>query len=130
MSVDGRQRVMVGTTSRAITAYGGAELLRETMRVVGVVEAVGGHVHLKQRDRGLSEAAFVATMAESIALGARCLDDLAVPRGDAAQEMLRGFAVPAPQTAGTWLRRFTLGHVRQLDQALARCSATPSGPRG
>lgn len=120
MSVDGRQRVMVGTTSRAITAYGGAELLRETMRVVGVAEAVDEHVHLKARARGLSEARFVAATAESIALGARCLDDLVMGRGDAAQEILRGFAVPAPQTAGTWLRRFTLGHIRQLDKALAQ----------
>ena len=119
MSVDGRARVVVGTTSRALTAYGGAELLRETMRVVGVTGAVSAHVHLKHRARGLSEAEFVAAMAESIALGARCLDDLAVARGDAAQEMLRGFPVPAPQTAGTWLRRFTLGHIRQLDKALA-----------
>lgn len=119
MSVDGGQRVLVGTTSRALTAYGGAELLRETMRVVGVMRAVDDHVRLKQRARGLSEAEFVAAMAEAIALGARCLDDLTVTRADAAQEMLRGFGVPAPQTAGTWLRRFSLGHVRQLDKALA-----------
>jgi hypothetical protein len=99
-------------------------LLRETMRVVGVAEAVAKHVHLKQRGRGLSEAGFVAATSESIALGAQCLDDLAVARGDGAQETLRGFAVPAPQTAGTWLRRFTLGHVRQLDKALAEVQRT------
>ena len=58
-------------------------------------------------------------MAESIGLGACCLDDLAVARGDGVQETLRGFSVSAPQTAGTWLRRFTLGHVGQLDKALA-----------
>jgi hypothetical protein len=110
----------VGTTSRAITAYGGAELLRETMRVVGLEEAVTEHVHLKTRARGLSEAQFVVATAESIALGARCLDDLVTARGDVAQELLRGFAVPAPQTAGTWLRRFSLGHVRQLDKALTQ----------
>jgi hypothetical protein len=57
-------------------------------------------------------------VAESIALGARCLDDLAVARGDTAQALLRGFEVPAPQTAGTWLRRFTLGHISQLNKAL------------
>lgn len=118
MSVDGGQRVLVGTTSRAITAYGGAELLRETARVVGLEAAVGEHLHLKARARGLSEARFVLAMAESIALGARCLDDLATSRGDAAQALLRGFSVPAPQTAGTWLRRFSLGHIRQLDKAL------------
>jgi len=68
--------VRVGTTDRAITAYGGAELLRETMRAVGLADAVDTFVHVKQRQRGLSEAEFVAAMAESIALGARCLDDL------------------------------------------------------
>ncbi|MCA1709272.1 MAG: IS1380 family transposase, partial [Actinobacteria bacterium] len=39
-------------------------------------------------------------------------------RADRAQEELRGFAVPAPQTAGSFLKRFTLGHIRQLDRAL------------
>jgi hypothetical protein len=57
-------------------------------------------------------------MAESIALGARCLDDLAVTRADAAQSLLRGHEIPAPQTAGAWLRRFTLGHIGQLNKAL------------
>jgi hypothetical protein len=130
VSVDGRAGVMVGTTSRALTAYGGAELLRETMRVVGLMPAVDNHVRLKHRARGLSEGEFVAASAESVALGARCLDDLAVPRGDAAQEMLRGFPVPAPQTAGTWLRRFSLGHIRQLDKALAEVQRNAFGAAG
>ena len=112
--------VRVGTTSRAITAHGGALLLRETMRAVGLEPAIEAHLHLKQRDRGLSEAEFVTATAESIALGAGCLDDLAVARADDAQTQLRGFGVPAPQTAGTWLRRFSLGHIRQLDKALAQ----------
>ncbi len=108
----------VGTTSRAITSYGGAELLRETARAVGLDDAVRRCLHLKARARGLSESEFVASVAESIALGARCLDDLAVTRADAAQGMLRGYDVPAPQTAGAWLRRFTLGHISQLNKAL------------
>jgi len=112
--------VRVGTTGRAITAYGGAELLRETARAVGLADAVETSVSLKRRARGLSEAQFVAGVAESIALGARCLDDLAVARSDSAQEQLRGFAIPAPQTTGAWLRRFTLGHVSQLNKALTQ----------
>jgi hypothetical protein len=108
----------VDTTSKVITAYGGAELLRETARAVGLDRSVAQWVHVKERERGLSEAQFVVSMSESIALGARCLDDLAVARSDHAQRELRGYAVPAPQTAGTWLRRFTLGHIRQLDKAL------------
>lgn len=110
--------VRVETTGRALTAYGGAELLRETARSLGVAEEIGSCLSLKQRARGLSDAEFVLATAESIACGARCLDDLVVARGDVAQEQLRGFAVPAPQTAGAWLRRFTLGHLGQLNKAL------------
>jgi hypothetical protein len=110
--------VRVEIISRAVTAYSGAELLRATARAVGVADAVEASVSLKKRARGLSDAEFVAGITESIALGARCLDDLAVARGDVAQAQLRGFDVPAPQTAGAWLRRFTLGHLGQLNRAL------------
>ena len=110
--------IRVGTTSRAITSFGGTSLLRETARAVGLDEAVEQSLHLKARARGLSESQFVVGMAESIALGARCLDDLAVTRADAAQNLLRGYEIPAPQTAGAWLRRFTLGHIGQLNKAL------------
>lgn len=113
-------RVTVGTTRREITAYGGAELLRATMRAVGLGEAVEERLRLKQRARGLSEAEFVCGMAEGVACGAACLDDLAVHRADEAQTVLRGFPLPAPQTAGSWLRRFYLPHIKQLDRALER----------
>ncbi len=39
-------------------------------------------------------------------------------RADRVQETLRGFPTPASQTAGSFLRRFTLGHIRQFDKAL------------
>jgi hypothetical protein len=109
----------VETTDRAVTAFGGAELLREAGRAVGLAEVLGP-LALKKRARGLSDAQFVLGIAESVALGASCLDDLAVTRADEVQAELRGFPVPAPQTAGTWLRRFTRGHVRQLDTMLCR----------
>ncbi len=112
--------VRVESTERAITAFGGAELLREAGRAVGLAAELDDWLLLKKRARGLSDTEFVMGMAESIALGAGCLDDLAVNRADIAQAELRGFEVPAPQTAGSWLRRFTLGHIRQLGKALLR----------
>ena len=112
--------VRVGTTDRAITAFAGAELLREAARAVGIASALDDCLKLKKRARGLSDTEFAMAMAESVALGAGCLDDLAVTRADAAQAQLRGFDVPAPQTAGAWLRRFTLGHIRQLGKAMLR----------
>jgi Transposase DDE domain group 1 len=110
--------VRVATTDRAITAFGGAELLREAGRAVGLGAELDDCIKLKKRDRGLSDTEFVMGMAESVALGASCLDDLAVNRADRAQAELRGFEIPAPQTAGAWLRRFTLGHIRQLGKAM------------
>ncbi len=110
--------VHISTTKRKITAQAGSVLIRQAARVVGLGAAIAEHLHLKKRARGLSEAQFVTAMAEAIALGAGCLDDLAVGRGDEVQTDLRGFRVPAPQTAGSFLRRFTLGHIRQLDVAL------------
>ncbi len=112
------RRVEVATTDREITAHAGAVLLRQAANAVGLARSIGQHLRLKRRTRGLSEAQFVLGMAEAVALGADCLDDLAVARSDTAQETLRGFATPAPQTAGNFLRRFTLGHIRQLDKSL------------
>ena len=108
----------ISTTNRNITAHAGAVLIRAAATAVGLTAAISSHLRLKRRARGLSEAEFILGMAEAIALGATCLDDLAVARADAAQQELRGFHIPAPQTAGSFLRRFTLGHICQLDKAL------------
>jgi hypothetical protein len=108
----------VSTTDRNLTAHAGAVLIRAAAHAVGLGSAIAAHLRLKKRARGLSEAETIVAMAEAVALGATCLDDLAIARADHAQQELRGFAVPAPQTAGSFLRRFTLGHIRQLDKAL------------
>ncbi|MCA1672542.1 MAG: IS1380 family transposase, partial [Actinobacteria bacterium] len=108
----------VSTTDRNLTAHAGAVLIQAAAHGVGLGSAIAAHLQLKKRARGLSEAETILVMAEAVALGATCLDDLAIARSDQAQEELRGFAVPAPQTAGSFLRRFTLGHIRQLDRAL------------
>jgi hypothetical protein len=108
----------VSTTDRDLTSHAGAVLIRAVARAVGLGSAIAAHVRLKQRARGLTEAESILAMSEAVALGATCLDDLAIARADHAQQELRGFAVPAPQTAGAFLRRFTLGHIRQLDKAL------------
>ena len=61
--------VRVETTDRAITAFGGAELLREAARAVGLAEVLDDYLSLKKRARGLSDTDFAVGMAESIALG-------------------------------------------------------------
>ncbi len=119
MSINRSTRAFtVSTTERNLTSHAGAVLIRAAGHAVGLGTAIAAQLQLKKRARGLSEDRSIVAMAEAVALGATCLDDFAVARSDHAQEELRGFAVPAPQTAGTFLRRFTLGHIRQFDKAL------------
>lgn len=119
MSINRSPRAFtVSTTDRNLTAHAGAVLIRAAAYGVGLGASIAAHLRLKKRARGLSEAESILAMTEAVALGAECLDDLAVARADHVQEELRGFAVPAPQTAGSFLKRFTLGHIRQLDKAL------------
>lgn len=108
----------VSTTNREITAQAGAVLVREAASAVGLGRAIEENLHLKERARGFGEAESILATSEAVALGAGCLEDLAVARADPVQEKLRGFPVPAPQTAGTFLRRFTVGHIASFDKAL------------
>src|SRR5438132_4089805 len=114
----GAPKVEISTTKRKITAHAGAVLVRATAEAIGLGPAIDAHLRLKVRDRGLSEAESILGMAEALAAGAKCLDDLEVARADRVQEELRGFGVPPPQTAGRFLRRFCLGHIGQLNKAL------------
>jgi hypothetical protein len=63
---------------------------------VGLGSAIDAHLRLKVRDRGLTESETILGMAEAIAVGATCLDDLEVARSDRVQEELRAFACPSP----------------------------------
>ena len=57
----------------------------------------------------------VATLVHAMVAGAECIDDADVLRSGATSSVL-SHKVMAPSTLGTFLRRFTFGHVRQLDK--------------
>ena len=60
----------------------------------------------------------VLSLAHAMLLGADSIDDCAVLRAGRTEAIL-GHRAMAPSTLGTFLRSFTFGHVRQLDQVLA-----------
>ena len=59
----------------------------------------------------------VLTLVASMLVGGRCIDDAQRLRSGSAAAVLP-FGVVAPSTAGSFLRSFTFGHVRQFDKAL------------
>jgi hypothetical protein len=73
----------------------------------------------------------VMTLLHSLVVGGDCIDDADVLRAGSTDAVL-GHRVMAPSTLGTFLRSFTFGHVRQLDQlaeaVLTRAWAAGAGP--
>jgi len=114
----GAPKVEFATTGRQITAHAGAVLVRATAQAIGLGPAIDAQLRLKVRDRGLSEAESILGMAEALAAGAKCLDDLEVARVDRVQEELRGIRRP-PTPDGREVPATLLPRPhRQLNKAL------------
>src|SRR6059058_2432974 len=80
---------------------------------------VGRLVRLRRDRPGAANAGRkVMALIFAMVLGAASIDDAEVLRAGRTRRLLGGW-VPAPSTLGTFLRAFTFGHVRQLDQLLA-----------
>jgi hypothetical protein len=83
------------------------------------VEALAQRLVRLRRDRpGAANAGRkVMALIYAMVLGADSIDDTDVLRAGRTRRLLGGW-IPAPSTLGTFMRAFTFGHVRQLDQLL------------
>ena len=109
--------VRVAASTQQLTSHAGLVLVRELAGRLGVHELLD-RVTVKKRQRGYSPAQAILGLCETLIAGGECLDDIAVLRGDSAQALLRGHGLPDPPTLGRFLRRFSLGHLGQLNRAL------------
>src|SRR5205807_5694860 len=92
-------------------------VLAGRLGIEGLVDRI---VDLGNRPGAANPGRKVMTLVSAMALGADCIDDCEVLRSGQTRAVL-GHRVSAPSTLGTFLRAFTFGHVRQLDQVLADC---------
>lgn len=109
--------VQVAASTQQLTSHSGLVLVRELAVRLGVGELLD-RVTVKKRSRGYSPAQAILGLCETLIAGGECLDDVALLRGDSAQELLRGHGLPVSTTLGRFLRRFSLGHLGQLNRAL------------
>jgi hypothetical protein len=109
--------VEIAPSTQQITAHAGLVLVRELWEVLGIGELLD-RITVKKRRRGYGPSHQLLALCETLIAGGECLDDAAMLRADGCQERLRGHAVPDPTTLGRFLRRFNLGHIRQLNAAL------------
>jgi hypothetical protein len=118
VKVTGRSAlVQVVPSGQQITAHAGLLLVRELAERLGLSELLDT-VTVKKRRRGYSPSQQALALCETLIAGGECLDDAALIRADAAQQQLRGHAVPDPTTLGRFLASFNLGHIGQLNRAL------------
>jgi hypothetical protein len=100
--------VVVRADDPSLTATAGLVCVAETVRALGLIDAIDGFVGpVKQRERGLSAGEFVVSVAECLLAGGDFLADLDRFRADDAAAGLRAVAVPpASTTAATLAARF------------------------
>lgn len=85
---------------------------------LGLERLVNETVRLKGRVGGALPGRKVLTLIAAILVGGSHIDHADRLRAGATQAVLP-FRVMAPSTLGTFLRSFTFGHIRQLDQVIA-----------
>jgi hypothetical protein len=106
-----------GLTSRA-----GLPLVLETMRALGLDQAIAQHVHVRERQSGYSEAEKIEALVLLLAAGGDCLDDIAVLQADGGLGRLLGRRFPSADTLRHFLYAFHDDALIQQAQA-----ARPAG---
>lgn len=103
----------------SLVSYGGGILIDEFIHQLALAEMIDRTVKVKERDRGYRESEAILALAVSMITGGECLDDLFVLREEESfQNVWRQGGIPHPTTMGDFLRRFNLGHIRQLEKVI------------
>ena len=100
------------------TSFAGLKLVTDLAGKLGILEGLG-RLTVKKRRRGIPIADFVMSLVHNFLAGGAHLTDLEVFRQEqGTQALLYDLQVPAPTTAGETLRKFHLGHLRQLESLI------------
>ena len=108
-------------TDLDLAAFGGASILAQTARRLGLFELLGEAVSVKVRNRGASDAQTLWAIIASLARGHGSLSDLDALRADKVASALPGLRkVPEARRAGEWLGRLKPSDVKGLRDAAVR----------
>ena len=116
-----RIKIILEEGKEDLVSYGGGLLIDEFIHRLGLPELIDGIVHVKERERGFRESEAILGLVISMITGGVCLDDLFVLREEKAfKDIWRHGGIPHPTTMGDFLRRFNMGHIRQLESVITR----------
>ncbi len=112
--------IRLEVTDEPLTVHTGLSLFYAMAEALEVPRILDQRVHVKERERGYPESEHILALAANAFIGGDYLDDLEALREDIAiQKAIGRKEIPDPTTAGHFCRRFTLGHILQLNQAFA-----------
>jgi hypothetical protein len=112
--------IRLEVTEEPLTVHTGLSLFYAMAETLEVPRILDERVHVKERERGYPESEHILALAANAFIGGDYLDDLEALREDIAiQKAIGRKEIPDPTTAGDFCRRFTLGHILQMNQAFA-----------
>lgn len=100
-----------------VTGRGGLPLVLETLRALGLDQAIAQHVHVRARQSGYTEVEKIEALLLLLAAGGDCLDDIRVLQADGGLGRLLGRRLPSADTLRHFLYAF------HDDQLLAQAQA-------
>src|SRR5208337_2026847 len=110
--------IRLEVTDEPLTVHTGLSLFYAMAEAVEVPRILDQRVHVKERERGYPESEHILALAANAFVGGDYLEDLEALREDVAiQRAIGRKDIPDPTTAGDFCRRFTLGHLLQVNRA-------------
>jgi len=110
--------VRLEVTDEALTVHTGLSLFYAMAEALEIPRTLDERVKVKQRESGYPESEHILALAANAFVGNDYLEDLEALREDVAiQNAIGRKDIPDPTTAGDFCRRFTLGHLLQMNRA-------------
>jgi hypothetical protein len=115
-----KHTVRLEVTDEALTVHTGLSLFYAMAEALEIPRTLDERVKVKKRESGYPESEHILALAANAFVGGDYLEDLEALREDVAiQRVIGRKDLPDPTTAGDFCRRFTLGHLLQLNRAFA-----------
>ncbi len=116
--------IRLEVTDEPLTVHTGLSLFYAMAEALEIPRILDERVHVKERERGYPESEHILALAANAFIGGDYLEDLEALREDLAiQRAIGRKEIPDPTTAGDFCRRFTLGHILQMNRAFAEIQA-------
>jgi len=110
--------VRLEVTDEPLTVHTGLSLFYAMAEALEIPRILDEQVKVKERESGYPESEHILALAANAFVGNDYLDDLEALREDEAiQRAIGRKEIPDPTTAGDFCRRFTLGHILQMNRA-------------